>query len=118
MMLEGRSVHFQSPQDARAAGLETVYQVLALCSNLSVTHNMMLGCEHTRRWLGFIPVRDDQRAAAQCLAKFATLGVALGDNSILVRSLSGGQRQSVAIARSLAEQVKLICLDQPPPHLA
>ena len=42
MMLEGRSVHFQSPQDARAAGLETVYQDLALCSNLSVTHNMML----------------------------------------------------------------------------
>src|SRR5277367_1692397 len=47
MMLEGRSVHFQSPQDARAAGLETVYQDLALCSNLSVTHNMMLGREHT-----------------------------------------------------------------------
>ena len=113
MMLEGSSVHFQSPQDARAAGLETVYQDLALCSNLSVTHNMMLGREHTRRWLGFIPVRDDQRAAAECLAKLATLGVTLGDSSILVRSLSGGQRQSVAIARSLAEQVKLICLDEP-----
>jgi ribose/xylose/arabinose/galactoside ABC-type transport system permease subunit/ABC-type branched-subunit amino acid transport system ATPase component len=113
MMLEGRSVHFQSPQDARAAGLETVYQDLALCSNLSVTHNMMLGREHTRRWLGFIPVRDDHRAAAEGLAKLATLGVTLGDNSILVRSLSGGQRQSVAIARSLAEQVKLICLDEP-----
>ena len=104
---------FSEPQDARAAGLETVYQDLALCSNLSVTHNMMLGREHTRRWLGFIPVRDDQRAAAECRAKLATLGVTLGDNSILVRSLSGGQRQSVAIARSLAEQVKLICLDEP-----
>ena len=113
MTLEGRPVHFQSPQDARAAGLETVYQDLALCSNLSVTHNMMLGREHTRRWLGFIPVRDDQRAAAECLKKLAALSVTLRDNNVLVRSLSGGQRQSVAIARSLAEQVKLICLDEP-----
>ena len=113
MMLEGKPVHFQSPQDARAAGLETVYQDLALCSNLSVTHNMMLGREHTRRWLGFIPVRDDQRAATECRKKLAALGVTLRDDNVLVRSLSGGQRQSVAIARSLAEQVKLICLDEP-----
>ena len=113
MTLEGRPVRFRSPQDARAAGLETVYQDLALCSNLSITHNMMLGREETRRWLGFIPVRDDRKAAEQCRARLAALGVTLRDENVLVRSLSGGQRQSIAIARSLAEHVKLICLDEP-----
>jgi ribose/xylose/arabinose/galactoside ABC-type transport system permease subunit/ABC-type branched-subunit amino acid transport system ATPase component len=111
--LLGRSVRFKSPQDARAAGLETVYQDLALCSNLSIAHNMMLGREQTRRWLGLIPVRDDRKAADQCRERLAALGVILQDENVLVRSLSGGQRQSIAIARSLAEHVKLICLDEP-----
>ena len=113
MTLDGRSVHFRSPQDARADGVETVYQDLALCPNLSVTHNMMLGREQTRRWLGFIPVRDDRRGAKEMPQRLATLGVTLSDHNLLVRSLSGGQRQSVAIARSLGEHVKLICLDEP-----
>jgi ABC-type branched-subunit amino acid transport system ATPase component len=113
MVLEGRPARFKSPQDARAAGLETVYQDLALCSNLSIAHNMMLGREQTRRWLGFIPVRDDRKAAELCRARLAALGVTLQDENVLVRSLSGGQRQSIAIARSLAEHVRLICLDEP-----
>ena len=113
MTLEGTAVQFRSPHDARAAGLETVYQDLALCANLSVTHNMMLGREHTRRWLGVIPVRDDRRAAEECRTKLAALGVTLSDTNVLVRSLSGGQRQSIAIALSLSERVKLICLDEP-----
>ncbi len=113
MTLDGRMVLFKSPHEARAAGIETVYQDLALCPNLSVTHNMMLGREQRRRWLGFVPVRDDVRAAEECRIKLATLGVTLSDHNILVRSLSGGQRQSVAIARSLAEHVTLICLDEP-----
>ncbi len=113
MLLEGVPVHFRSPRDARAAGLETVYQDLALCSNLSIAHNMMLGREERRLWLGFIPVRDDKKAADQCRARLAALGVTLRDEDVLVRSLSGGQRQSVAIARSLGDHVKLICLDEP-----
>jgi ribose/xylose/arabinose/galactoside ABC-type transport system permease subunit/ABC-type branched-subunit amino acid transport system ATPase component len=113
MQLESTPVRFQSPQDARASGLETVYQDLALCPNLSIAHNMMLGREERRLWLGFIPVRDDRRAADQCRARLGALGVTLRDENALVRSLSGGQRQSVAIARSLAEHVKLICLDEP-----
>jgi len=113
MELEGVQVRFQSPQEARAAGLETVYQDLALCPNLSIAHNMMLGREELRWWLGFIPIRDDQKAAEQCRARLATLGVTLRDENVLVRALSGGQRQSIAIARSLGDQVKLICLDEP-----
>lgn len=113
MTLEGKPIAFRSPQDARAAGLETVYQDLALCPNLSVTHNMMLGREKTRRWLGVLPVRDDRKAAEQCRVQLATLGVRLSNADALVGSLSGGQRQSIAIARSLTEHVKLICLDEP-----
>lgn len=113
MVLEGRPVRFRTPHEARAAGLETVYQDLALCSNLSITHNMMLGREERRWWLGFIPVRDDRKAAEQCRARLAALGVTLRDENALVRALSGGQRQSIAIARSLGDDVKLICLDEP-----
>jgi len=113
MALEGQPIAFRSPQDARGAGLETVYQDLALCPNLSVAHNMILGREETRRWLGLFPVRDDRKAADQCRARLAALGVTLRDENVLVRSLSGGQRQSIAIARALADHVKLICLDEP-----
>ncbi|MGB3024886.1 ABC transporter permease subunit [Paradevosia shaoguanensis] len=113
MTLEGHAVRFSSPRDARAAGLETVYQDLALCPNLSIVHNMMLGREPTRRWLGLIPVRDDRRAAQESRRRLLDLGVTLRDDNVLVRSLSGGQRQSIAIARSLGEHVKLICLDEP-----
>lgn len=113
MTLEGRPVAFRSPQNARVSGLETVYQDLALCPNLSVAHNMILGREATRSWLGFLPVRDDRKAAEQCRERLAALGVTLRDEDVLVRSLSGGQRQSIAIARSLGEHVKLICLDEP-----
>ncbi|ESX45068.1 hypothetical protein X762_26890 [Mesorhizobium sp. LSHC426A00] len=113
MTLESQPISFRSPQDARGAGLETVYQDLALCPNLSVAHNMILGREETRRWLGVFPVRDDRKAAEQCRARLAALGVTLRDENVLVRSLSGGQRQSIAIARALADHVKLICLDEP-----
>lgn len=113
IVFEGQSVRFNNPHEAREAGLETVYQDLALCPNLSVNHNMMLGREHTRLWLGFIPVRDDRRADGECSDKLANLGVKLRSNDVLVRFLSGGQRQSIAIARSISTSVKLVCLDEP-----
>lgn len=113
MRLGGDPVSFQNPAGAREAGIETVYQDLALCPNLSVVHNLMLGNEPTRRWLGIVPVRDDKSANAEAVAKLSALSIRLRSTSVLVESLSGGQRQAIAIARALEDHVRVVCLDEP-----
>jgi ribose/xylose/arabinose/galactoside ABC-type transport system permease subunit/ABC-type branched-subunit amino acid transport system ATPase component len=109
---DGKEVHFHSPRDAREAGIETVYQDLALCPNLSVAHNLVLGDERRRR-LGIFSIRDDRRATALARERLASLGITLPDIQRPVSWLSGGQRQSVAIARALQDDVKLVILDEP-----
>ena len=113
LRLDGKPVAFHSPADARAAGVETVYQDLALCPNLSVVHNLMLGSEPTRRWLGLIRIRDDKSAAAQAEQRMAALSIRLPDPTALVESLSGGQRQAIAVARVLDDHIRVVCLDEP-----
>src|SRR6185436_4021059 len=88
--ISGNPVHFHSPADARAAGVETVYQDLALCPNLSVAHNLVLGDEPTRRLLGLVRVRDDARAQQLATARLGELGIRLQDETVLVQALSGG----------------------------
>jgi ABC-type sugar transport system ATPase subunit len=111
--LSGETTQFHGPGDARDAGLETVYQDLALCPNLSVAHNFILGAEPRRRVLGILPVRDDAAAATLAERRLRDLGIELQDATALVASLSGGQRQCVAIARAIKEQVKVVILDEP-----
>jgi ribose transport system permease protein/ribose transport system ATP-binding protein len=113
LRLRGEPVTFRTPHDARAAGLETVYQDLALCPNLSVAHNLVLGDEPTRRWLGLIPVRDDRAASEQASTQLGQLGINLTDVRVPVDRLSGGQRQSVAIARAVRKDVAVVLLDEP-----
>lgn len=112
MRLDGEVVHFDSPRAARAAGVQTVYQDLAICGNLSVAHNMVLGTVPTT-WFGPVRVRDDQRAQEMASARLEGLGVRLQDLTIGVNRLSGGQRQSVAIARAMDPAAHVVILDEP-----
>ncbi len=113
LCLRGDRVSFHNPHDARAAGVETVYQDLALCPNLSVAHNLVLGDEPTRRMFGLIPVRDDRLALQQASERLHELGIDLDDHRTLVETLSGGQRQCVAIARAVRKDVAVVLLDEP-----
>lgn len=111
--LLGQPVHFTSPFDARAAGVETVYQDLALCANLGAAHNMVLGKEPTRTRWGPLSLRDDAKSKQIARQRLLELNIALEDYDRPVGSLSGGQRQSVAIARTVTDDVVMVILDEP-----
>ncbi len=107
---EGQPVHFHAPKDATAVGISTVYQDLALCDNLDIVQNMFLGRE--RRQAGVLLDEDSmEKAAAGTLQSLAVTTV----RSIRqpVASLSGGQRQSVAVARAVMWNSKLVIMDEP-----
>jgi fructose transport system ATP-binding protein len=114
--LAGQVVHFKSPLEARMAGIETVYQNLALSPALSIADNMFLGRE--RRWRGPLGgwLRALDRSAMQRFAreKLNELGLMTIQNiNQPVETLSGGQRQGVAVARAAAFATKVIIMDEP-----
>jgi ribose/xylose/arabinose/galactoside ABC-type transport system permease subunit/ABC-type multidrug transport system ATPase subunit len=113
MELCGNPQHFSSPADARAAGIETVYQDLALCPNLGAAYNLVLGKEPVRIHLGPLSLRNDHAAEEIAKQRLSELGIVLDDYRRPVGHLSGGQRQSVAIARVAGEGVSLVILDEP-----
>ncbi len=114
--LDGNPVHFRSPQDGRRAGIETVYQNLALSPALSIADNMFLGREIKMGGpLGSI-FRMVDRAAMQKFArgKLSELGLMTIQNiDQAVETLSGGQRQGVAVARAAAFGSKVVIMDEP-----
>ena len=114
--LEGREVHFRTPQDARAAGIETVYQTLAVAPALDIAANMFLGRERRRSGpLGSILRMLDKAGMKEDAGKsMANLGIATVQNmSQAVETLSGGQRQAVAVARAATFAQKFVVLDEP-----
>jgi fructose transport system ATP-binding protein len=114
--LDGEVVHFKSPMDARNAGIETVYQTLALSPALSITDNMFMGREIRRpgvlgKYLKMLDHREMERLARE---KLSELGLMTIQNiNQAVETLSGGQRQGVAVARAAAFGSKVVIMDEP-----
>jgi len=106
--LFGEPVHLRSVIHARSLGIDTVYQDLALVPGLSVFHNMFLKREHTR-----LGVLNNGSMRSQARAQLDSLGVNIPDVNAEVATLSGGQRQAIAVARSVFSDAKIILLDEP-----
>lgn len=114
--LEGRTVHFRRPDDARAEGIETVYQNLAMSPALSIADNMFLGREWRKPGIlgSVFRMTDRARMNEFSRAKLSELGLMTIQNiNQPVETLSGGQRQGVAVARAAAFGSKVVILDEP-----
>jgi fructose transport system ATP-binding protein len=112
--LRGRVVDFHSPHDARVAGIETVYQDLALAPDLEVASNLFLGREIKRGGiLGWLDIHDQPAMRAQAARHLQELRVNLRSIKQQVSTLSGGQRQSVAVARAVFWSRDLVIMDEP-----
>jgi simple sugar transport system ATP-binding protein len=111
--LDGERVRFATPEAARRAGIETIYQDLALADNLSIGANIFLGREPMRRVLGVLPVLDRAKMAAAAKETMARLDFHVDRLDAPVGRFSGGQRQAVAIGRAMYWNARVILMDEP-----
>ena len=115
IVYEGQSVAFANPREARNIGIETIYQDLALADNLDVGANVFLGREPGRKLLGFLPAIDRKRMRRESRGVLDLLDIEISTAALAkpVRSLSGGQRQSVAISRAIFWNAAVLIMDEP-----
>ena len=118
ILFDGAAVAFASPMDARRAGIETIYQDLALANNLDVGANIFLGREvKTRRLGGLIQTLDDKHMRGESRRTLDSLQIRFPTLTEPIEKLSGGQRQAVAIARAVYWDARLMIMDEPTNNL-
>jgi ABC-type sugar transport system ATPase subunit len=117
LLLDGAPVTFASPQEAADVGIATIFQELALSENLSIAENVFLGRELVSRVLG-VPFLKRQAMKQKVAELLHTLEAHISDPDATVGSLSGGQRQAVAISRALNLDARLVIMDEPTAALA
>jgi len=113
ILLKGQRVSFNSPQEARDTGIETIYQDLALADNLSIGANIFLGREPMRKAFGFLPVLDRAKMAEAAKSTMALLDFHVSRLDAPVSNFSGGQRQAVAIGRAVYWNAQILIMDEP-----
>jgi D-xylose transport system ATP-binding protein len=114
IIFEGQVVTLNGPQDAARLGIETVYQDLALCDNLDVIANLYLGRESTQTIIPrAVETLDEVTMEKRSISVLRGLSVSIPNVRTLIASLSGGQRQSVAVARAVMWNSKVVILDEP-----
>lgn len=111
---EGKRVQIDNPREAKNLGIETVYQDLALVNNLNVTDNIFLGRETISSGFGkLFQVLDRRKMNVQARQLLSNLGIRIESLKSMVEDLSGGQRQTVAVAKTLYLNPKVIIMDEP-----
>ena len=114
VIFNGKEVNFKGPIDAREAGIETVFQTLALADHLDVPDNIFLGRERTRlNWLGPFRLLDYKAMRQETISALERTAVKIPNIRNTIQNMSGGQRQCVAIARTASFQSRMTIMDEP-----
>jgi simple sugar transport system ATP-binding protein len=112
-LVDGNPVRFDSPKSALDLGIATVYQDLALVPLLSVARNFFMGREPQKKWMGMLNVMDLDTCATTARAKLAEMGINVRDPHQPIGTMSGGEKQCLAIARAIHFGARVLILDEP-----
>jgi simple sugar transport system ATP-binding protein len=113
IFFEGQKIKISNPMEALKIGIETIYQDLALAENMNVYSNIFLGREKLKKYLGLINVLDHDYMLNESKKMLNRLEISIPSLENKIRNLSGGQRQAVAISRSIYWNARLLIMDEP-----